>query len=90
MDYSLFFLSRWNEEVRAGVAILEATTITMYHTGHTIVVSGVTLAVRSWYLVIITTGVGVVSRGLLVDTHPPTHTHTHARAHIAMMHHVLQ
>ena len=53
VDYSLFFLSRWDEEIRAGKAVLEATTITMYHTGHTIIVSGLTLAACAMGLMLI-------------------------------------
>lgn len=33
VDYSLFMLSRWNEEIKLGRDLFDATVIAMYHTG---------------------------------------------------------
>lgn len=53
VDYSLFMLSRWNEEMKQGRDVFEATVIAMYHTGHTILVSGLTLAACAMGLMLI-------------------------------------
>ena len=45
VDYSLFILSRFAEEVQAGRTVLSAVKTTMFSSGHTILVSGLTLIV---------------------------------------------
>jgi uncharacterized membrane protein YdfJ with MMPL/SSD domain len=43
IDYSLFLLSRFGEEVRAGASLEEALIITLQTSGHTVLISGSTL-----------------------------------------------
>ena len=56
IDYALFTLSRYTEELRAGRDHIIAITYMISAAGHTIVVSGSTLAVSflGWYIYILT------------------------------------
>jgi RND superfamily putative drug exporter len=53
VDYSLFMLSRWTEEIRKGRDVVDATIITILHTGHTVLISGLTLSACTLGLMII-------------------------------------
>jgi RND superfamily putative drug exporter len=52
VDYSLFLLSRFNEERKKNVDVPEAIDSMLTHAGHTILVSGLTLAISFTGLII--------------------------------------
>ncbi len=55
-DYSLFLLTRYREEVKLGRDVHNSVTYMLWSAGHTILVSGVTLALCFFGLVAFPSG----------------------------------